>query len=45
MSTPEQQLEAAKVILSDVAEYLDERNGEAAAQLNERVKGFLEESE
>ena len=45
MSTPEQQLEAAKVILADVAEYLDERNGESAAQLNEQVKGFLEESE
>lgn len=44
MSTPEQQLEAAKSILSDVVEYLEERRGEAAEQLRERAENFLEET-
>lgn len=43
MSTPEQQLEAAKSILSDVVEYLEERRGEAAEQLREKAENFLEE--
>lgn len=45
MSTPEQQLEAAKSILSDAAEYLEDRNGEDAEQLQERISRFLEEVE
>ena len=44
MSTPEQQLEAAKVILSDVAEYLEDRSGEVEEQLSERIAEFLEET-
>lgn len=45
MSTAEQKLEAAKVILSDVAEYLEDRSGEVAAELRDKIDQFLEASE
>jgi hypothetical protein len=45
MSTPEQKLEAAKDILSDVAEYLEDRSGEVAAELSERIARFIEAAE
>jgi hypothetical protein len=44
MSTPEQQLEAAKVILSDVLEHLDTgpSSADEGAELAERIEAFLE---
>jgi len=45
MSTPEQQLEAAKVLLSDAVAYLEDQEDEPAIQLQERIDAFLEESQ
>ncbi len=47
MSTPEQQLEAAKSIISDVLEYFADRftiHDSETRELGERMEAFLEET-
>jgi hypothetical protein len=47
MSTPEQQLEAAKVLLSDILEHLTEGPATASEgqDLVERIKSFIDKEE